>query len=208
MPTLPPSAASAQASAAFRVKFNSACRNSPSSPPASPNVPSHPIFTCGSVSLTSATTRSTIVCSATLSSGISSGRAYFRNSVTTCVMFRVCSRMRSAIQSFGLGRLRPDHLRVTRNRRQRVLELVRDSRGQFAQGGQVFLQLNPLLERGKFRQIRQQTDRSADLSLATPDGGNRHSQMACVSSGRNMLDFFAAKNFSVLKALRYQPGHP
>src|SRR5882762_9437467 len=57
------------------------------------------------------------------------------------------------IQSLSLGRFRPDHLRVTRNRRQRVLELVRDSRGQFSQRRQVFFQLHSLLQRGKFRQI-------------------------------------------------------
>ncbi len=73
------------------------------------------------------------------------------------------------VQSLRRGRLRADHLRVTRNRRQRVLELVRNSRGKFAQRRQVFLQLDPLLQRGQFRQIRQQADRPANFALAAPD---------------------------------------
>ena len=88
--TRPPPSASAHASAAFLARFSSACRSSPSSPATSPKFPPHSIVTCGIVCATSSTARCTTSSSSTRSSGISSGRAYFRNSATICVMFLVC----------------------------------------------------------------------------------------------------------------------
>src|SRR5229473_116404 len=108
------------------------------------------------------------------------------------------------VQGLRLGRLRLDHLRVARNGRQRVLELVRDSRGQFPQRRQVFLQLHSLLQPCKFRQIRQQADRPADFPLASPDRRNRNAQMPRVPRRRDMFHFFAPKYFPARKALRNQ----
>jgi len=56
--------------------------------------------------------------------------------------------------------------------------------GQLSQGGQVFLQLHPLLQRRKLRQIGQQTDRAADAFCARPDRRNGHAQMPRVSRRR------------------------
>src|SRR6266404_4338971 len=180
--TLPPCSADAQASAAFRARFRSACLSNPSSPSTSPNVPSQRIFTCGSASPTSAATRSTTVFSVTVSSGISRGLAYFKNSATTCVISLVCRRMRPAYSEASFC----------------------DASGQFSQRGQILLELHPLLQCCKLRQIRQQTDRAADAFRPAPDRRNRHSQMPRISRRGNMLHFFATVNLSRQKALRQQ----
>ena len=97
-----------------------------------------------------------------------------------------------------------NQLRITGNCRQRILELVRDARGQFSQRGQILLELHPLLQCCKLRQIRQQTDCAADAFRPAPDRRNRHSQMPRISRRGNMLHFFATVNLSRRKALRQQ----
>ena len=59
-----------------------------------------------------------------------------------------------------------DHLRVAGNRGERIFEFVRDARGHFAEGREIFLPANLFLQRGEFGQIAHQAERAADFHLA------------------------------------------
>ena len=89
-----------------------------------------------------------------------------------------------------------NHLRIARYRRQRIFELVRDSRRQFAQRRQVFLELHPLLQCRQFRQIRQQTNDAINFSFATPYERNGDAQMPRIARRRYVFDFFSAEDSS------------
>src|SRR5262249_19845017 len=62
-----------------------------------------------------------------------------------------------------------DHLGVAGNGGQRVLEFVRDAGREFAESGEIVLELNLLLQRGEMREVTEQTDGAVDSALALAD---------------------------------------
>ena len=99
----------------------------------------------------------------------------------------VGERARLIQDAFGriadVARLRfaADHLRVAGNRRQRVLEFVRDARGHLAQRREIFLPADLLLQRGQFRQIAHQAERAAHFhARSAPAGLSTHAGRAGV----------------------------
>src|SRR5262249_19656271 len=96
---------------------------------------------------------------------------------------------------FGL-----DHLRVAGDGGQRVFEFMGDAGGEFAESGEILLELDLLLEGGELGQVAEQADSAVDIAFSFADRRDGNAEVADVARGRMVLDFFAAEDFAGGKA--------
>ena len=98
----------------------------------------------------------------------------------------------------GLGL---DHLRVAGDRGERIFEFMRNTSGEFAEGGEVFSKLHLLLERSEFGQVAKQTDCAGGFFLCAANGGDGDTEFAMNTVGSDVFCLFAPKGFAVRKTL-------
>src|SRR5215472_1007517 len=111
-------------------------------------------------------------------------------------VLRLLENFGCAVGNFSGDGFRFDHLGVAGNGGQRVLEFVRDAGREFAESGEIVLELNLLLQRGELREVTEQTDGAVDSALALADGRDSEAEMARVAGRRLMRDLLAAEDFA------------
>ena len=153
---------------------------------------------------TSATTRSIMGRRATCSSASCRGRANFRNSVTTWVSARVWRRMnspcsRNSVPGCGFA---ANHLRVAGNRRQGVLEFVRDAGGKLSERGQIFLHVNLFLQRGEFGQVAEQANRAGDFVACCSGSGKSSRRAGAIHATGSGIPLLRGGTFARVRGIR------
>src|SRR5258708_29391036 len=97
-----------------------------------------------------------------------------------------------------------NHLRVTGNRGQSILEFVGDAGGKLAKSREIFLELHLLLQGGELGQVAQQANRPVDLFVAFANRGDSDSQVAALAGRGRVLDLLAAEDSTFREAVLYQ----